>query len=485
MTAKTADRDAGLTRARELVSREPVDSPGFAEGLELLESDSAAGSLEASLVLGHLHCQYPGLPDAPNNALKNYQRAAAGGHPEALMRLADLAMFGYGQPRDDSAALAHVASLASRGFANGLCQLALLHSAGLACEVDDTLAASELLQAAAQGETLAFALLAERYLEGLGVPERSDLAWAWLDLACRRKFPAAQRRRAQLAQRIDPAQQQSGDQWALRLMDNIKGLPAAVAQVRLADSDPDFPQAFAQAVVGNFARLGEPALSIDASLRGASSEQRVVASLSPQALSWSPRVFSVDQFADAYERIYLLAAGGGSLISSTDQETAGGAAEVDPFDGECAVFSPPLVSPIVRIIQRRWAQLLQVHEQHFEPMSILRYGPGHEYAPHVDYFDSQRIAAHRRVGDLGGQRLITGLIYLVSPERGGETAYGSDGPTVSGTDGSAVFHFNTGVDGLPDVKSIHQGRPVLEGEKWLCRTAVRENNLYLNRETVL
>ncbi|MFK7957849.1 MAG: 2OG-Fe(II) oxygenase [Lysobacterales bacterium] len=481
----SVDLNQAMSRARDLVSGQAFGSDGFFEGMELLNDQARSGSVEANVLLGHLHCQYPGLPDAPAKAHEYYQEAVSLGDPLALLRLADLAMFGYGQERNDVEAFDHITSLAAGGYASALCQQALMISQGIGCKRDDQRAASLVLQAAAQGDTLAFALLAERYLDGLGVPQRPDLASAWLALACRRQFPGAERRRQQLTKQVSSTEADEGRRWAEKLMDNIRGLGPAVAQMGIPEHHPEYPKRFASVVAENFARLDEPALSLDAAQRGMGAIAPQQPLLVPQAVSWSPRVFQVDRFADAQERLYLLAAATGSLVSSAGQQVTENAAEVDPFDGECAVFSPQLVSPIVRIIQRRWAHVLHIHEQHFEPMSVLRYSRGHEYSPHVDYFDANRIKAHREIGDLGGQRLITGLIYLIASEEGGETTYGDQGPTIRGQDGSAVFHFNTRVDGLVDAQSVHAGRPVTTGEKWLCRTAVRENNVYLNRETVL
>ncbi len=479
------DLDPAMGRARDLVSAQAFGSEGFIEGLDLLVAKAQAGSVEANVLLGHLHCQYPGLPDAPAKAHEHYQQAANLGDPQALMRLADLAMFGYGQPANDAVAFGYIESLAAGGYASALCQQALMISHGVGCQPDDQRAASLVLQAAAQGDTLAFALLAERYMEGLGVPKRPELAIAWQALACRRQFPGAQRRKQQWVDELSQTQVDQGQHWAEKLMDNIRALGAAVANIGIAEHDAAYPPRFANVVVENFARLGEPALSLDGDRRGAELTPLQRPALLPRAVSWSPRVFQIDQFADAQERLYLIAAATGSLVASADQQATDNAAEVDPFDGECAVFSPQLISPIVRIIQRRWARVLHIHEQHFEPMSVLRYTAGHEYSPHVDYFDANRIKAHRSFGDLGGQRLITGLIYLRVPEGGGETRYTDQGPTITGQDGTAIFHFNTTVDGLVDGRSIHAGLPVTDGEKWLCRTAVRENNLYLNREVVL
>ena len=80
-------------------------------------------------------------------------------------------------------------------------------------------------------------------------------------------------------------------------------------------------------------------------------------------------------------------------------------------------------------------------------------------------------------GDLGGQRVATFMVYLRAPDRGGETEYPRRGLLVRGRRGMAVVHYNV-ADGVPDPASLHAGRPVLEGEKWLWRSTLREHSMY-------
>lgn len=483
-TGNVVDPRTAEQRGRELVSGAVPGSDPFAEGLALIEASARAGWAEGQLLLGHLLSQYPGLPDAPLRARNNYRAAADQGHPEARLRLADVNLFGYGGPVDDAAAFAHLDGLAAAGFSAALTQLALLRSHGIGCERDDTAATDLILQAAAQGDTLAFALLTERYLAGQGVPGRPDLAWAWLDLACRRGFPAAERRRTQLTGQLTEAQRTAGDAWAQRLMAIIRGLGQAVTTIGLPETDPGFPAAFQACVRRHFLTLDEPALSLRREERGCDGELSLPQPLLTP-LCWNPRVFAADEFLSHEERLHVLANAAGSLVSTEAARRDSKTVEIDEFEGECAVFGPHLVTPVVRLIQRRWARVLQIHEQHFEPMSVLRYTAGHQYTPHVDYFDPARMAAHRAQGDRGGQRPVTALVYLVAPEAGGETVYCHDGPTIEGEDGRAVVHYNVTVEGLPDDASLHEGTAITAGEKWLCRTAVRERNLFGAQETVI
>lgn len=484
-SAAGGDPQAQERLGRELVSGAALNSDRFAEGLDWITKAAGQQSIDALILKGHLHCQYPTLPDAPQVAADCYTAAARQGHPEALMRVADLSLFGYGLDRDDSRAFSILHQLCAGSFPLVLCQTAYLLSRGIGCDPDEAAAAQLVLRAAAQGDTLAFVLLAQRYGAGIGVAQRPDIALAWWLLAQRRQFPGADHELAVCRDSLDQGQINAGEALAQSLMETLRGLGTAVAGLGIAENHPEFPARFQAVVAENFEQLGDPALSLDSANRTAGQSNRPQLDLSPHALSWRPRVMRIERFAHDDEVAHLLAASTGLLVDTADQLAAGGVIEVDAFDGACAVFAPHTVTPVVRAIQRRWARVLHLEEQHFEPMSVLRYQEGHEYSPHVDYFDSARMLAHRQIGDLGGQRLITGLIYLIAPEAGGGTRYPAADLTVSGHPGMALFHYNATADGLADPRSLHHGLPIEGGEKWLCRTAARERNLYDELQTVL
>ena len=121
---------------------------------------------------------------------------------------------------------------------------------------------------------------------------------------------------------------------------------------------------------------------------------------------------------------------------------------------------------------------------HFEPLSVLKYSKGHEYSSHTDAFDSDRIKKHEEVGDFGGQRMTTNLIYLLPAIEGGETYYQAIDYHVSGKVGTAVIHHNAKKDYLPDERGFHIGKEIKKGEKWLLRTASRRFPLYGNNKIV-
>ena len=479
----TARAEQGDTEAQEalalhlLGASEPASEPFFA-GVRWLERAVDAGSPSALATLGNVHLQHPTLPDAPAMAVKCFSQGARAGDPFAVERLADLYLFGYGVDIDDEKACSLYRQLAEYGFPSVLCHAAYLTSEGIGCEADEGAAASYVLRAAAQGHTLAFFLAGHRYAGGLGVPEDQAIATAWMELAAARGFPSAEAVWQHWLDRLDDSSRHRARDLADRLKQNLRRLGTAIGSLRIEESHPEYPARFNQLVAENYANLGMRELALDASLRGLDVRRRTRPGFRPEVCSWKPRVLRVPDFATAEERGFLFDLAQPLLTPTADSQSAGRAVEIDAFDGDCAMFPPHVATPVMRTLARRFAALLQIRETHFEPMSVLRYGVGNEYSPHVDWFDGERMERHRLAGDLGGQRITTALIYLVEPDQGGETYYPASDTTVRGSAGTAVVHHNATPDGAGDPDSMHQGRPIREGEKWLLRTAVREASLY-------
>lgn len=133
---------------------------------------------------------------------------------------------------------------------------------------------------------------------------------------------------------------------------------------------------------------------------------------------------------------------------------------------------------MIRNLERRIATAFNLPAEHVEPLSVLRYQQSHRYAPHVDYFDAARLEYNQRIGDRSGQRIASFLVYLHTPEVGGETHYLKLNLKVAGRARMALCHFNMTPAGETDPMTLHTGEPVIKGEKWLARTTLRENPFF-------
>lgn len=142
------------------------------------------------------------------------------------------------------------------------------------------------------------------------------------------------------------------------------------------------------------------------------------------------------------------------------------------------MFVPAMTTDrIIKTIYKRIAKATRIPEQNGESMQILYYGVGAEYQPHFDYFDPSTpggLAHFNR----GGQRVATFLVYLNTPEKGGETVFPRAHIEITPEKGKALLFYNVDSEGMPDPWSFHGGAPVISGEKWLLSRWLREREFY-------
>jgi len=119
--------------------------------------------------------------------------------------------------------------------------------------------------------------------------------------------------------------------------------------------------------------------------------------------------------------------------------------------------------PLIHVFNRRLASMSGTDVNQGEPLQILRYRPGQQYRPHVDYIQGA-----------ANQRVKTALLYLNQDYGGGETAFPSAGLTVKGRIGDVLLFRNMLEDGKVDRVSEHAGLPVLEGVKYIATRWIRE-----------
>jgi prolyl 4-hydroxylase len=111
--------------------------------------------------------------------------------------------------------------------------------------------------------------------------------------------------------------------------------------------------------------------------------------------------------------------------------------------------------PATHALNRRLAALSGTDADQGEALQVLRYRPGQQYHPHVDWDG----------GDNG--RIMTALAYLNGDYEGGETLFVKTGLKVKGRKGDVLIFRSETEDGRCDLLSEHAGLPVTEGVKYL------------------
>lgn len=193
---------------------------------------------------------------------------------------------------------------------------------------------------------------------------------------------------------------------------------------------------------------------------------------SMQTICDSPRVYYFTHFLTPAECDHIIEKARPQLKRSTVLDSGAGA--IDYRRTSEGVFFPSNPSDrVLKAIEKRIANLTKYPVENGEGLQVLHYQKGGEYRPHYDYFSASQAGGSAAL-IRGGQRVMTLIMYLNDPERGGETIFPLANASVNPRKGCAVLFYNVTPDGADDPRSLHGGAPVLEGEKWIMTKWIRE-----------
>lgn len=194
-------------------------------------------------------------------------------------------------------------------------------------------------------------------------------------------------------------------------------------------------------------------------------------------LSWEPRTFLLKGFLNDEECDHLISLARPKLRKSTVVDSQSGKSVPSEVRTSKGMFLSYGQDEIVAKIEKRVAQVTMIPISHQEGMQILKYENGEKYEPHFDFFQDQ---VNQRP-EVGGQRIVTVLMYLTTVEEGGETVFPNakdkvEGPgwsdcakkglAVKTQRGDAVMFYGLKPDGSQDKSSLHGSCPTVRGEKW-------------------
>ena len=128
--------------------------------------------------------------------------------------------------------------------------------------------------------------------------------------------------------------------------------------------------------------------------------------------------------------------------------------DVDPHD------------PFVKKINRRLDDLFGLESEWGESIQGQRYLPGQEFQPHHDWFHPDTSYWEMEMSR-GGQRSITAMVFLNEVEEGGTTDFTELDFTITPKPGVLLAWNNADVDGVPSEMTMHAGRPVTAGVKYV------------------
>jgi hypothetical protein len=188
----------------------------------------------------------------------------------------------------------------------------------------------------------------------------------------------------------------------------------------------------------------------------------------PALVLKNPEVSLYNNFLSDVECALLIWMSNDRLKRSQVVDNQSGGEYVDPNRSSHGTYFTVQENAVVANIERRISEITGYPVENGEGIQILRYEEGQEYRPHFDYFDPNSPAISNQ---LTNNRVCTFLMYLNTPEEGGETVFPDAGLSVRAKQGSALqFSYKTPT---PDTKTLHAGSPVTKGEKWVATKWIR------------
>lgn len=169
-----------------------------------------------------------------------------------------------------------------------------------------------------------------------------------------------------------------------------------------------------------------------------------------QALSTTPRIYLVDDFATPAEIAHVL-----ELASDTQALATQGIEAQHNFTGFS--FEMPVNDSVLTSLTERTYELVRMGNRCGATLRFRRYAPGEYHPLHLDTYKI-----------LDWTLIRTALLYLTDVADGGETHFPQAQPapvSVKPKAGRLVMWFNHLADGSVDQRSIHESLPVKNGEK--------------------
>lgn len=178
-------------------------------------------------------------------------------------------------------------------------------------------------------------------------------------------------------------------------------------------------------------------------------------------LSEIPRVTLFPGAFSPEECAFLMLVAEPTYQASQVKDQSGGDVRDEVRTSDGSTIHWLIEDPAIHAINRRLAALSGTDVTQGEPLQILRYRPGQQYHPHVDWLGEDNA------------RILTALIYLNDDYAGGETAFVKTGLRIRGRTGDALVFSSVDALGAYEPLSEHAGLPVSSGTKYLASRWIR------------
>ncbi|KAL1515138.1 hypothetical protein AB1Y20_004199 [Prymnesium parvum] len=111
--------------------------------------------------------------------------------------------------------------------------------------------------------------------------------------------------------------------------------------------------------------------------------------------------------------------------------------------------------------------LLRCTPEQLQTLNVVRYTAGQQFKPHCDASSGR--CSRIEHGFVRSTRLVSVLVYLNSPRRGGKTIFPWFNMSIQPCKGTALLHFPASLSYHHDPRTLHSGAPAIE-DKWILVT---------------
>jgi prolyl 4-hydroxylase len=140
----------------------------------------------------------------------------------------------------------------------------------------------------------------------------------------------------------------------------------------------------------------------------------------------------------------------------------------------------PRIDPVISKVNERLARCVGLPLGLAEPTQIQRYQVGQQFKSHTDFFEPYS-REYAEFCSQTGNRTWTFMVYLNDGCEGGETHFDRIDMTFRPTTGMGLAWNNRYSDGSVNYDTLHAGKPVLSGEKYVITQWFREQPMRLLR----
>lgn len=211
-----------------------------------------------------------------------------------------------------------------------------------------------------------------------------------------------------------------------------------------------------------------------------------------EVVSWAPRAFLFHNFLTEEECDHMIKMATPSMTKSTVVDNKTGKSVPSSIRTSSGTFFRKHQDSVIAEVERKIAEASMVPAENGEGLQILHYDVGQKYESHYDFFHDK----FNNDPSKGGQRVATMLMYLSTPESGGETVFPASkikpdrsggqwsdcarrGASVKAKKGDALLFWSLTPDQKEDTTSLHASCPVIRGEKWSATKWMHVNGFAL------